>query len=419
MLFTARRFSPLFWTQFLGAFNDNFFKNALVMLVAFRMTETALSPSMTIILAGALFILPYFLFSATAGQMADKYDRARIARITKVWEIIVVGVGAIGFIGHHDVFLLVVLFMLGVQAAAFGPVKYALLPQHLSDDELLAGNAMIEAGNFLAILFGTIAGGVLVVMADGEYYIVAATLVIALVGYAASRFIPKAPAPMPQLKVDLNIFRATWNIVQHDRKNPRVYRCIWAISWFWLVGAVFLSQFPGLVKDILGGNEGVVTLFLGMFSVGIGIGSFLANILTKGKIDSRYVATAAFVMAIFIADLTIALLGRSLPLGDPIMVSEFFHSLGNVRILFDLLMIAMAGGVFVVPLYAIMQHDSDVNYRARTIATNNVINAFAIVVASVVSAGILAAGYGPAQIFAVLAAGSAMVGLAVRKVRSA
>lgn len=415
-LFTARRFFPLFATQFLGAFNDNFFKNALVMLVAFRMTHTALPVGVTINLSLALFVLPYFLFSATAGQFADKYDRARVARITKLWELIIVGVGAAGFLWHLDIFLLVVLFMLGVQATAFGPVKYALLPQHLADDELLAGNAMIEAGNFLAILLGTIAGGVLIMQPGGEAMIVAATAAIALAGYVSSRFIPPAPAPMPALAIDPNIFRATWNIVQHDRKNPRVFNCILAISWFWTVGAVFLSQFPVLVKDIIGGNEHVVTLFLTMFSFGIGIGSFAANLLTKGKIDSRYVAAASFGMALFTFDLAMATMGRT-PAGDALSISAFIGDAANLRILADLLLISLCAGIFVVPLYAIMQHDSDVNFRARTIATCNVLNACGMVGSSLVCIALLTNGWSVPHIFGLMASGSLLVGLLARRIK--
>jgi len=417
MLFTSRRFFPLFVTQFLGAFNDNFFKNALVMLVAFKIPAGGiLSPSMMVIAAGALFMLPYFLFSATAGQISDKIDRARMARITKVWEIIVVLIGAVGFLGHYPMYLLVVLFMLGVQAAFFGPVKYALLPQHLSDDELVAGNAMIEAGSFLAILLGTIMGGILVMMEGGEIYIVASTLIIGLAGYVASRYIPLAPAPVPGLKIDFNIVRATWNIVKHDRTNKRVFRAILCISWFWVVGAVFLSQFPALVKDIVNGTEGVVTLFLAMFSVGIGVGSGLANALTHGKIDSKFVAPAALGMALFMADLTFACFAQH-ESGAPGGVMVFFSSFGHIRILFDLFMIALCGGIFVVPLYAIMQHDSDVNYRARTIATTNVINAFFMVLSAGISAALLAWGLLVPHLFAIMAAGSVGVAYGVMKLR--
>lgn len=417
--FTSRRFLPLFITQFLGAFNDNLFKNALVMLVAFKLADqSSIPPQMLIIAAGGLFMLPYFLFSATAGQLADKMSRQRLARITKLWEIIVVGVGAVGFIGHHPMFLLAVLFCLGVQSTFFGPVKYALLPQHLRDDELVTGNAMIEAGTFLSILLGTIAGGVLVTYEGGEHYIVAATLAVALAGYAASWGIPKAPAPMPELKIDFNIAKATWDIVAHDRKNPRVFRAILGISWLWVVGAVFLSQFPTLAKDLIGGDESVVTLFLTMFSLGVGIGSFLSSALVKGRIDSRYVVWGAFGIALFSLDLGLACAGIVTHVGDtPMGVWQFLESWANLRILFDLFMIALSGGVFVVPLYAIMQHDSDPNYRARTIATCNIVNAFFMVISAVATGAMIGAGVGMAQLFIVMAAIGLMIALYIRRIK--
>jgi len=410
-MFFSRRFLPLFITQFLGAFNDNLFKNALVMLVVFKAADhVSISASTYVILAGALFMLPYFLFSTTAGELADKFDRDRIARNTKLWEIIVVAIGAIGFIGHHPNFLLLMLFALGAQSTFFGPVKYALLPQHLRDDELLRGNAYIGAGTFLAILLGTISGGLLIMAEGGERYVVGVSLMVAIFGYSASRFIPVAPAPMPSLRLDKNLIRATYTIVANDRKNTRVFGCIMAISWFWVVGSVFLSQLPALVKEIIGAGESVVTLFLAMFSIGVGIGSIASNLLVGGRIDSKFVPHAAFAMALFAAD--VAWVVSSLPsyTGAELMsVSQFFESSAHVRLAFDFLMFAIAAGIFIVPLYAIMQHDSAPETRARTIATNNIVNAFFMVLAAVASLLMLQAGLGIAAIFAAMAVGSVVV----------
>lgn len=415
-LLTTRRFLPLFVTQFLGAFNDNLFKNALVMLVTFKIAEdSGIAPSILVIAAGGLLILPYFLFSATAGQLADKIDKARLARVTKLWEIVVVALGAVGFVGHHPMFLLAVLFALGVQSTFFGPVKYALLPQHLHDDELVMGNGLIEAGTFLAILLGTIAGGVLVMRDNGEWAIVVVTLVVSLAGYISSWFIPKAPAPVPHLRINKNIFKATWNIVSHDRKNVRVFRAILGITWLWVIGAVYLSQFPTMAKDVLGGNESVVTLFLTMFSLGVGIGSILAAKLTHGKIDSRYASISAFGMALFSFDLALACSG-AMP-HALVGVSEFLSEWGHVRVLADLFMIAFCGGVFVVPLYAIMQHDSDPNFRARTIATNNVVNAFFMVLSAVITAVMVAYGSSFAQIALIMGVCSTAVALYIRRMK--
>lgn len=414
MLLATRRFAPLFFTQFLGAFNDNLFKNALVMLIAFKLPNISSDQAQTlIVLSGALFIFPYFVFSAMAGQLADKIDRARMARITKLWEIFIVLLGAIGFVGHHPIFLLMVLFALGMQSTFFSPIKYALLPQHLRDDELMIGNAFIEAGTFLAILLGTISGGVLVMQESGEWLIVGSTAVIALVGYIASRFIPVAPAPSPQLRIGYNIFVETWRMVANDRKNKRVFSAILAISWFWLVGAVFLSQFPTMGKEMIGSGEAVVTLFLAMFSVGIGIGSFLANSLSKGKITSRLTVPSLLALAIFTADLVWALSGIE-KAAEPLSIAMFLSQWSHIRILVDLLAIAISAGVYIVPLYAIMQHDSAPESRARTIATNNVINAIYMVVSAVVTIVLLQAGYNITHIFALLAAGSLWVAMWLR-----
>lgn len=418
-LLATRRFLPLFITQFLGAFNDNLFKNALVMLVAYKAAYEPAQIQFLVTLAAALFILPYFLFSATAGQLADKFDRARIARITKLWEIIIVAVGAVGFLGHHAEFLLFVLFGLGAQSTFFGPVKYALLPQHLRDDELVAGNAYIEAGTFLAILLGTITGGVLIMRESGEVLVVGVSVAVALVGYASSWFIPKAPAPMPALKVGWNIARESWRMVAHDRKNKRVFHCILGISWFWLVGATFLSQFPVFAKELLRADETVVTLLLAVFSVGIGLGSFLSSWLARGEISSKFVPMACFGMSVFMWDLF--WVSSGLPAhsaAELIGAGEFMIHFAHIRIIADLFLIAVCGGVFIVPLYAIMQHDSAPETRARTIATNNIINAFFMVVSAVVVVVLLQMlNLSLAQLWLVMAITNFAVAIWVRRVR--
>ena len=404
-LLATRRFAPLFVTQFLGAFNDNVFKNALVMFITYKLASAeAGNAQILVTLAGALFILPYFLFSAMAGQFADKYDRARIARITKVWEMIVVAIAAVGLYSGHAYFMLFVLFCFGVQSTFFGPVKYTLLPQHLHEDELIAGNAYIEAGTFLAILLGTILGGILIMAEGGEHLVVAAMVVVAVAGYLASRFIPEAPAPSPQLKVGYNILRETWAMVNHDRQNQNVFRSIIGISWFWLVGATFLSQFPTYAKDILFADETLVTLFLTVFSVGIGIGSFACNALLKGEVKTTYTPWAALGITLFTVDLYFASFGaQGGTTGALISAGQFLEHAANWRILFDMLMIAVCGGIFVVPLYAVMQHDSAPESRARTIATNNVMNALFMVLAALVTVLLLKASFTVPQVFLALA----------------
>ncbi len=382
MLITTRRFAPLFLTQFLGAMNDNLLKNALVMLVTFRLAEQlGDSTQMLVTLAAGIFILPFFLFSATAGQLADKYDRAKLTRIIKLTEIVIMAVATLGFYTQHVTLLMVALFAMGTHSTFFGPIKYALLPQHLKDGELMAGNALIEAGTFLAILVGTILGGLVITQTDSMMPLCALLLGIATLGYLTSRFISVAPAPAPHLSINKNIFKETLHIIHFAKANKRVFRCILGISWFWFAGATYLSQFPNFVKLTLHADATVVTLLLTIFSVGIGIGSGLCNALLKGVISSRYVPLAALGMAVFGVDLYFASTTESITsLGGGLLTfTQFLHVEGSVRILFDLGSIACFAGLYIVPLYAIMQHDSDPRLRARIIAANNVINALFMV----------------------------------------
>ena len=400
-LLRTRRFLPLFITQFLGAFNDNVFKNALVMLIAYKWAQqSGGNAQIMVTLAAALFIAPYLLFSATAGQLADKYDRAMLARWIKIAEIILMIIAAAGFYMHSIYFLLFVLFCMGVQATFFGPIKYALLPQHLHEDELIAGNAWIEAGTFLAILIGTISGGLLIMQEAGSHLISAAIILVALGGYIASRYIPPAGSPMPMLKINWNLVQETWNIIQNDRRNPRVYRCILGISWFWLIGATFLSQFPTYAKDVIHADETVVTLFLTVFSVGVGIGSFLCNALLKGQVKATHVPAAAAGITVFTIDLFFAsqvtVHGSATALID---VWNFLRYGASWRIICDLLGISVCAGLYIVPLYAIMQHDSDPACRARTIASNNVINALFMVASAVGTVLMLKASFSIPQVF--------------------
>lgn len=413
-LLASRRFLPLFITQFLGAFNDNVLKNALVMWITYKLTAQT-DTQLLITLAAGLFILPFFLFSATAGQLADKYDRARLTRIIKWAEIFLMLIAAAGFYMGNVYFLLFVLFCVGVQATFFGPIKYALLPQHLHEKELISGNAYIEAGTFLAILLGTILGGLLIMQPQGDHWIALAMVLFALGGYMASRFIPSAPAPMPTLSIDFNIFRQTWKIIQYDRKNRRVFLSILAISWFWLVGATFLSQFPTYAKNVLGGDETVVTLLLTLFSIGIGLGSMACNRLLKGEVSSKYTPYACVGISLFTIDLFFAssLAPRSELLGAWAFLADSAHW----RIIVDLLAIAICGGIFVVPLYAILQHDSDPQFRARTIASNNVINALFMVVAAVGTVAMLAANFTVPDVFLTIALLNSIAAYVVIKIR--
>lgn len=380
-LLSARRFLPLFVTQFLGAFNDNLFKNAMVMLLTYRLAaESGANAQVMVTLAAGLFILPFFLFSATAGQMADAFDKAVMARWIKLAEIVLMLIAGLGFYLGHTELLFAVLFGMGVHSTFFGPIKYALLPQHLGENELLAGNAYIEAGTFLAILLGTILGGLLILHEGGVALVSGGVLLIALAGYGASRAIPAAPAPDPTLKISWKIFRETWHIIGFAREDRGVFLSIMGISWFWLVGATFLAQFPTFAKDVLAADETVVTLFLTVFSVGIGIGSILCNKLLKGVVQSTYVPIAALFMTVFMVDFYYASLA-AVPGSSEALLSAgpFLQHFANWRILIDLFCIAVAGGVYIVPLYAIMQSRGENAHRARIIASNNVLNALFMV----------------------------------------
>jgi acyl-[acyl-carrier-protein]-phospholipid O-acyltransferase/long-chain-fatty-acid--[acyl-carrier-protein] ligase len=401
-LLKTRRFLPLFATQFLGAANDNLFKQAMVTLIIFRIAAQAgFNGQLMVTAAGGVFILPFFLFSATAGQLSDKFDKALLIRLIKLVEILAMGLGAWGFLTGNAWFLMAVLFLMGTHSTFFGPLKYAILPDHLSDDELIGGNALIEAGTFLAILLGTIGGGLLIMAEGGVTIISAVVLGVAVLGLIASWFIPKAPPADARLQVSWNIARETLAIIRHARHNRDVFLSILGISWFWLVGAVFLSQFPAFAKDILGGNEQVQTLFMVVFSVGIGIGSVATGKLLHGEISAKYVPLAAVGITVFSIDLYFAA-GHAVAAGNGAELAgaaAFLGHLPNWRVLADLFLVAVSGGIYIVPLYAIMQSRSDVAHRSRTIASNNVINAGFMVVSAIATGAMLESGFTVTDVF--------------------
>ncbi|MDE1153203.1 MAG: acyl-[ACP]--phospholipid O-acyltransferase [Micavibrio sp.] len=411
-LMTSRRFLPLFITQFLGAFNDNLFKNALIMLVTFKFAAQLAMPAQVLVaLAGGIFILPFFLFSATAGQLADKMDRAKIAQYVKIAEIVFMALAAVGFLAPSVTVLLAVLFCMGLHSTFFGPVKYAILPQQLEGKELLSGNAYVEAGTFLAILLGTTLGGILVSSTLGQEVIAGAVITVAIGGYFSSRFIPPAPGPQPDLVVNRNFWQETLKIMKYMQGEPGIYRAILAISWFWLVGATYLTQFPAFAKDFLGGDESVATLLLTLFSVGIGAGSMLCSRLLKGQVQATYVPIAAIGMAIFGVDLYFAAHSLVQPLvtenGVSVMITqsagEFISTPHNWRVVFDLFMIALSGGLFAVPLYALVQKRADPQFLARVIAGLNIMNAVFMVVSSLLTALLLAMHFTIPQVFMAIA----------------
>lgn len=395
-LLTSRRFLPLFITQFLGAFNDNVFKNALVIMVTYMTVERfPVDSSILVTIAAGIFILPFFLLSATAGQIADKYDKGRLIPWTKLAELICMLVAVMGLYMHSIALLLVVLFFMGAQSAFFGPLKYGILPDVLHTDELVGANAFVEASTFLAILIGTIVGGLLIAVDHGKDYVAAILILVAILGYAVSFLVPRAGHSAPDLRIDMNFITATVRLLRHVSRERSLLLCVVGISWFWFVGATLLSQTPVLTRDILGGDQGVVTLLLAMFSIGIGAGSLLCNHLLRGEVHATYVPLGALGMTLFAIDLYVALGsgGASLPESGLMDIGTFLEQGNNWRVLLDILLIAVSGGMYIVPLYAILQSQSRETHRARNIASNNVLNAMFMVLSAVLAASLLGLGW--------------------------
>ncbi|MEF8766738.1 MAG: MFS transporter [Candidatus Accumulibacter phosphatis] len=408
-LLNTRRFAPFFATQFLGAFNDNLFKNALIVLLTFQAVNwTTLAPEVLTNLAAGIFILPFFLFSATAGQLADKYDKAKLARLVKLLEIVIMGVALLGFSTHNLAVLLSALFLLGLHSTLFGPVKYAILPQHLREDELVGGNALVEAGTFVAILIGTLAGGLLAGTAGHPGWVAIAGMVLAVLGYLCSRGIPAAPAPVPELVVSLNPFSETWRNIGFARQNRTVFLSILGISWFWLYGALFLAQFPPYAKNVLGGNETSVTLLLAVFTIGIGFGSLLCERLSAGHVEIGLVPFGSIGLTLFGIDLAFAS-PTPLPVVTPLPLASLLALHHIWRVLFDLFALGLFGGFFIVPLYALIQLRSAPAQRARIIAANNILNALFMVCGALAAAGLLGDGLSIPALFGVAALCNAVV----------
>ena len=410
-LLKQRRFGPFFGVQFLGAFNDNVFKNALVIMLAFQAaSRTSMSSGLLVNLCAGLFILPFFLFSATAGQLADKYEKARVTRLVKIFEIVIMIIGALGFYLLNLSLLLTALFMMGMHSTMFGPVKYAYLPQHLKKEELVGGNGLIDAGTFIAILLGTILGGTLIGMQpSGSMWVSGTAIVIAVLGYWVSRSVPLSPAPSPDLKINWNPLTETWANLKFLRTNRTVFLSILGISWFWFYGAMFLSQFPNFTKDVLGGGEHVVTLLLAVFSVGIGLGSLLCEKLSGHKIEIGLVPFGSIGLTIFAIDLFFASPagGHATPLG----AMAFMQQTGSWHVLLDLLMIGIFGGFYIVPLYALIQSRSEPSHQSRVIAGNNILNALFMVLAAGVAIVCLQSGFTIPQLFLLTGVLNALVAI--------
>lgn len=401
-LLRTRRFLPLFVAQFVGVLSDNVFRSALVILVTYRLAGNAADAQLMATAAAGIFILPFFLFSATAGRLADRYDKALLIRLVKASEIVLVALAAIAFLRGSVSLLMGVLFLMGLHSTFLGPLKYAILPQHLRHDELIAGNALIEAGTFLAILIGTMIGGGIVLHDNGIALVLGSLAGLAVIGVAASLAIPAAPSAAPDLPVGFNIVAATGEMLRYAGSRRDLFLSILGISWFWLVGATFLSQVPAFVKEGIGGDPQVVTLLLTVFSVGIGLGSLLCNRLLKGEVSARHVPFGALGISLFGFDLWAATSAVA-PAASTLSVVDFIAAPAHWRILADLLLIAVCGGLFIVPLYALLQERSEASHRARVIAANNIMNALFMVLGAVAIGGLLAAGLSIPQLFLAIA----------------
>lgn len=411
LITTDKKFSSFFWTQFLGAFNDNFFKNALVVIVTFKgLNLLGIESSSLVALAGALFILPFFLFSPIAGQLSDKLEKSSLVRFTKKLEIAIMFIAAIGFLFKAYGLLLFVLFLMGFQSALFGPVKYSLIPQLVEKKSLIEGNALIELGTFLAILLGTIGGGLITNMPFADYAIGVILILMAVAGYIMSRSVPHAKAGDELLKINWNPFKeykSLWVIISEKKI---IFNSVLAISWFWFFGAGILSVLPVYVKDMLNGNETIVTLFLAMFTIGVGIGSMVCEKLSFKKVEIGLVPIGSVGMTLFLLDLYFV--------GSPwvgsaevVNLKTFISSAGGIRLLFDFIMMSVFGGIFIVPLYTLLQERSDSSKRSRVIAANNIFNAFMMVLSSALILVLYAYQFNPVQVLAIFAGLNAFVAI--------
>lgn len=381
-LLAQRRFAPFFWTQFLGAGNDNLFKFALTIMVTYQLNLGWLPPTIAGPAISAVFILPFLLFSATSGQLADKHDKTQLIRLVKWLEILIMLLAAWGFFTINVPMLLVCVFLMGLHSTVFGPVKFAYLPQHLGERELTGGNGMVEMGTFVSILLGNIGGGLLMSLPQvGPHWVAGVCLGLALVGRVAAQFIPPTPSVDPGLRIHWNPVTETWRNLRLAHDSLVVFRSLLGISWMWFFGAVFLSLFPAFAKEVLHGDPRVASLLLAVFSVGIGVGSLLCEMLSRRHVEIGLVPLGAIGMSVFAVDLYFASRG----LGTPAAVFDvagFLARPAHWRVVADLALLALFAGLYSVPMYALIQLRSQPTHRARIIAANNILNALFMIVSA-------------------------------------
>ncbi len=400
-LLAERRFAPLFWTQFLGAANDNLFKFAFTLLATYHAAQWGGVDASTAGFAiGAVFIAPFVLLSATAGQIADKYEKGALIRFVKDFEIAVMAIAAAGFVAQVPGLLYGAVFLMGVHSTLFGPVKYAYLPQHLKDVELTGGNGLVEMGTFVAILAGTMAAGFLVNDGAGASGVAAACLAVAVLGRVAAGFVPRSPAPDPGLAINWNPFTETWRNLAIASRDTAVFHSLLGISWLWFVGSIFLTSFTPFAKDVLGGDEDVVTLLLGVFSTGIGLGALACERLSGRKVEIGLVPFGSIGITVFAVDVWLA--SRGLAPSGMKDVAAFVREGASIRIMADLFLLALFAGFYSVPLYALIQSRAEPAHRARIIAANNILNALFMIAASLMATALLRSGLTLPQLFLVV-----------------
>ena len=416
-LLGQRRFAPFFGTQFLGALNDNVFRNGLVILITFQgVVVLGMGHNQLANVAAGLFILPYFLFSATAGQLADKFEKSMLIRRVKMFEVGLMVAACIALMTEAYAMLLLVLFLMGCQSTMFGPVKYAYLPQTLAEDELVGGNALVESGTYIAIIIGMIIGGLTVgdeiaaVLGTSKQIVLGTTLIlVAVLGYLASRSIPTLRAPDPDLEINWNAWQETWRIIKFAREERSVFLSILGISWFWFFGSAMTIQIPAYTLDVLNGNETITIFLLAAFAAGVGVGSLLCEKMSGHRIELGLVPFGSIGLSLFAIDLYFA---RPEAYAVPAAsIAEFLARPGGVRIWIDLALIGAFGGFYSVPLYALIQQRSEPRHMSRIIAANNIINALLMVGAAIMSIVLLNSGMSIPQLFLVVAGLNALVAI--------
>lgn len=387
-LLTSRRFAPMFLTQFFGALNDNVFKQALLLVITYGLiSQQSASVPLLNNLAALLFILPYFLFSASAGQIADKYERASLVRGIKILEILIMLIGTAGFLLGHLWLLMVALFLMGTHSTFFGPIKYAILPEILKPNELMSGNALFQSGTSMAILLGMILSGTIISASNGNLMWISLTVVgLAVIGFICSLFVLKQKIAAPDLKIDWNFIKTSSETIRYAKSLPLIFTILLGNSWYWFYGATYITQIPQMTKENLHASETVVSLLLTFFSVGIGVGSLLCRKIGGSEVNIKMVPIGAVGLTVFALYLAVILHYVPHPTAGLLSLSEFFQS-GFIyyQVMFAIIMLGISGGFYIVPLYAMMQAYSPQSHRARVVAANNILNAAFMVASAIFS----------------------------------